>query len=58
MKISVENGKICNRTMMAERRKRIGEVSIIDETDCFKLDFVAKMERRFRSTAPDMEAVL
>ena len=35
MKISVENGKICNQTTMGERLERIGEVWIVDETDCF-----------------------
>ena len=34
---SVENGKICNQTTMGERLERIGEVWIVDETDCFRL---------------------
>ena len=51
MKISVENGKICNQTRMGERLERLGEVWIVDETDCFGLDFIEKMERGFRSTA-------
>ena len=34
------------------------EAWIIDETDCFRLDFFEKMEKRFRSTASDMGAVL
>ena len=58
VKIAVENGKICNKTMMGERLKRISEVWIVDETYCFRLDFVEKMERRFRSTSLDMGAVL
>ena len=58
MKKSVENGKICNQTTMEERVERIGEVWIVDETDCFRLDFIEKMERRFRITTPDMGAVL
>ena len=47
-----------NRRRMGEKLKRTGEVWIVDETDWFRLDFVMKMERRFRSTAPDMGAVL
>ena len=39
MKISIENGKISNQTTMGERMERIGEVWIVDETDCFRLDF-------------------
>ena len=58
MKISVENGKISNQTTMGERLVRLGEGWILDETDCFGMDFIEKMERRFRSTAPDMGAVL
>ena len=58
MKISVENGKISNQTRMGERLGRIGEVWIIDETDCFRLDFIEKTERRFRSTVTDMGAAL
>ena len=58
MKISIESGRICNQMMMGETRERIGEVWIVDETDCFRFDFVEKMERRFRSTTPDMRAVL
>ena len=45
VKIAVENGKICNKTMMGERLERIGEVWILDETDSFILDFVERMER-------------
>ena len=58
MKIAVENGKICYKTAMGERMLRIGEVWIVDETDSFRLDSVKKMEKRFRSTTPDMRAVL
>ena len=43
---------------MGERLERLGEVRIVEETDCFGLDFVQEMERMFRSTAPDMAAVL
>ena len=41
-----------------QRLERIGEVWIINETDCFRLEFIEKMERRFRSTTPDMGTVL
>ena len=58
MKILVENGKICNQMMMGERLKRIGEVWIVDEMDCLRLDFIEKIERRFRSTTPCMGVVL
>ena len=34
MKISVENGKICNQKQIGERLERIGEVRVVDETDC------------------------
>ena len=37
---------------------RTSEVRIVDETNCFRLDFIEKMERRFWSTAPDMGTVL
>ena len=42
MKISLENGKICDQTMMGERLERIGEVWIVDEMDCFRLNFIYK----------------
>ena len=58
MKIAVANGKICNKTTMGERLSRISEVWIADETDSFRLDSVKIIERRFRSTNPDMRAVL
>ena len=58
VKIAVENGKICNKVTMGERLQRISEVWIVDETDSFRLDSVKKIERRFRSTTPDMRAVL
>jgi len=57
MKISVESGSICNQTMMGERLEKIGKVWIVDETDCFRLDAIEKMERGFRSTTTDMGAV-
>ena len=38
MKISAKNGKICNQTTMGERLERIGEVWIVNETDCFRLE--------------------
>ena len=57
VKIVVENGKICNKTTMGERLKRISEVWIVDETDSFRLDSVKQIEI-FRSTTPDMRAVL
>ena len=44
--------------MMGERLERLGEVWIVDETDCFGLDFIEEMERRFRSTTPEIGAVL
>ena len=43
---------------MGEILERIGEVWIVAETDCIRLDFFEKIERRFRGTTPDMEAVL
>ena len=58
MKISVENGNICNQTARGERLERIAEDWIVDETDCFGLDFNEKMERRVRSTTPNVGAVL
>ena len=54
MKILVENGKICNQPTMGERLERIGKVWIVDKMDCFRLDFVKKMKRRFSCTTPDM----
>ena len=33
MKISVENGKLCNQTTMGEQLKRTDEVWIVHETD-------------------------
>ena len=50
MKISVENKKICHQTTMGERLERLGEVWIVEETDCFGLDVNEEMERMFRST--------
>ena len=58
MKLSVENGKICSQTMMGKRLERIGEVWIVNEMDCFRLDFIEKIERRFGITTPDLGAVL
>ena len=58
MKTSVENGKICNQTTMGERQERLDEVWVVDESDCSGLDFIEEMERRFRSTVPNMGAVL
>ena len=52
MKIFVENRKISNQMTMGERLVRIGEVWIVDEMDCFRLDFIKKMARRIRSTTP------
>ena len=43
MKISIENGQICNQTTMRERLERFGEAWIIYETNGFGLDFVKKM---------------
>ena len=43
MKISVENGKICNQAAMGERLVRTSEVRIVDETNCFRLDFIEKI---------------
>ena len=45
MKTLVENGKICSQTMTGERLERIGAVWIVDETDCFRLNFIEKVER-------------
>ena len=58
MKISVEKERICNHTTMGERLERIGEVWIVDETDYCRWDFIERIEKRFRSTTPDMGAVL
>ena len=58
MKMFVENRKICYQTAMGEGLERNGGVWIFDEMDCFRLDFIEKMERRFRITTPDMVAVL
>ena len=58
MKISVKDGKICNQTTIGGKLERTGEVWIVNETDCFRLDVTERMERRFRSTTPDMRAVL
>ena len=52
MKIAAENGKICNKATMGE------EVWFVYETDSFRLVCVNKMERRLRSTTPEMRAVL
>ena len=43
MKISIENGQICNQTTMRERLERFGEAWIIYEMNGFGLDFVKKM---------------
>ena len=43
MKISIENGQICNQATMRERLERFGEIWVIYETDGFGLDFVKKM---------------
>ena len=43
---------------MGERLERINEVGIVIEMDCFRVDFITKMERRVRSPTPDMGAVL
>jgi len=58
MKISIENGKISNQMTMGESLERIGEVWIVDETDYCRWDFIERIEKRFRSTTPDMGAVL
>ena len=58
VKIAVENGKICNKTMMGERLHRISEVWIVEEADSFRLDSIKKMERRFRSSCLDRRAIL
>ena len=43
MKTSAGNGKISNQTTMGERLERIGDVCIVDGTDCFRLGFIEKM---------------
>ena len=43
MKISVGIGRIYNQMTMEEILERICEVSIIDEMDCFRFDFIEKM---------------
>ena len=42
MKVSEENRKICNQTTMGERLERIGEIWIVDEVDCLRLDFIKR----------------
>ena len=37
---------------MKKRLERFGEVRIIDETNCFGLDFVMKTESGFLNTTP------
>ena len=61
MKIAVQDGKICNKTTMGDRlyiEHWCGMVWIVDETDSFRLDFIKKIESRYRSTTPDMRSVL
>ena len=41
-----------------ERLMRFGEIWVVDETDCFRPDFIDKMEIGFRITAPYLGAVL
>ena len=43
---------------MGERLWRISKVWTVDEMDSFRLDSGKKVERRFKSTTPDMRAVL
>ena len=43
---------------MGKRLERFGEVRIIDETNGFGLGFVERTESGFRSTNPDLGAVL
>ena len=50
MKLSIENGKISYQTTMEERLERIGEVGLLMRKIAFRLDFIEKIERRFRST--------
>ena len=58
IKISIENGKICNQTTMIERLERLGEVWIIDEKDGFGLEFVKNVQRRYSSITLNLGAVL
>ena len=43
---------------MGKRLERFGEVRLVDETNSFGLDFVKKTENGYKSTSPDVGAVL
>ena len=43
MKISIENGQICNQKTMRERLERFGETWVIYETNGFGLNSVKKV---------------
>ena len=58
MKVSVKDRKILTETTMRKRYERFGEVGISDGTNGFGLDFVEKIENRFRSNIPDTVALL
>ena len=54
----IKNGEIGDIAPMGKRLKKLGEVVVIDETKCFSFDFVKEAQGRFRSTTPNMGAVL
>ena len=56
--VSVENGMVCNQTMMRKIPEGFDEVLIIDKTDGFRFNFIEKIKEGFRITTPDMGAVL
>ena len=58
MIVSVENGKVCNPTTMRKRLDGFAEVLNVDKMDGFAIDFIEKIKRGFRSTTPEMGAVL
>ena len=45
MKVSIENGKICNETKLRNGLERFVEVWIVDQADGFGFDFVEEKER-------------
>ena len=57
VKISIEDGKICNDDHGSETVEIWCGLDF-DETDCFRLDFIEKIERRVWSTIPDMGDIL
>ena len=58
MIVSIENGKICNKTKLRKGLERLVVVWIVDEANGFGLEFLEKAEGRFKSITPGMGAVL